>query len=99
MTIKPLGNRVVVRLVKQKNVTSSGIILSTEDKNEQAMGEIIAIGAGQGTEENVQNLNLSTGDVVLFGRYAGEEVKDEEDSDTVYKILKGTDILAIIENK
>jgi chaperonin GroES len=97
MTIKPLGNRVVVRLTKQKNVSASGIILATEDKNEQAMGEIISIGQGSGSEENVQSLGLAIGDTVIFGKYAGEEVKDETDSETIYKIMKGSDILAVIE--
>jgi chaperonin GroES len=96
MTIKPLGNRVVVRLAKQKNTTSSGIILAVEEKNEQALGEIISIGAGFG-EENIQNMGLKIGDTVMFGKYSGEEVKDEQDSETIYKIVSGKDILAIIE--
>jgi chaperonin GroES len=98
MTIKPLGNRLVVRLVKQKNVSASGIILSGEEKNEQAKGQIIAIGGGQGSEENIQNLNLQVGQIVLFGRYGGEEIQDDEDNETTYKILKGSDVLAVIEN-
>jgi chaperonin GroES len=97
MTIKPLGNRVVVKLTKQKTTSASGIILSAEEKNEQAMGEIIAIGGGQGSEENVTNLGLKVGDKVLFGKYAGEEISDDQDEDTKYKILKSTDILAVIE--
>lgn len=99
MTIKPLGNRLVVKLIKQKTTSASGIILSTEEKNEQVKGEVLAVGAGQGTEENISNLGIKPGDVVLFGRYGGEEIADTSDSDTVYKILKGSDILAIVEDK
>jgi chaperonin GroES len=98
MTIKPLGNRVVVQLVKQKTTTASGIILSTEEKNEQAIGSITAIGAGLGTEDNIQNLGLSVGDKVLFGKYAGEEISADANDDAVYKILKSTEILAVIQN-
>lgn len=98
MNIKPLGNRLVVRLVKQKTTSASGIILTAEEKNEQAMGEVLSIGAGYGTEENIQNLGLNVGDTVLFGKYAGEEVSDDADSETIYKILKTTDILAVITN-
>jgi chaperonin GroES len=98
MKIKPLGNRLVVKLIKQKTTSASGIILSTEEKNEQAIGEIISIGAGFGEDENIQSLNLSIGDKVLFGKYAGEEIKDETDPETIFKILKTNDILAIIEN-
>ena len=95
MTIKPLGNRVVVRLAKQKNTTSSGIILSVEEKNEQAIGEVIAMGPGYG-DENVQNLGFSVGDMVMFGKYAGEEVKDDTDPDNIFKIINGKDIMAVI---
>jgi chaperonin GroES len=97
MTIKPLGNRLVVELVKQKTTTNSGIILSAEEKNEQAVGKIIAIGSGIGTDENITNLGLQNGDTVLFGKYAGEEIKDSVDETKIYKILKGTDVLAIVQ--
>ena len=98
MNIKPLGNRLVVELVKQKTTTASGIILSAEAKNEQAVGKIIAIGSGQGTDDNIVNLGLQNNDIVLFGKYAGEEIKDTHDSEKVYKILKGSDVLAIIKD-
>ncbi len=96
MNIKPIGNRIVVKLVKQKSTTSSGIIISTEEKNEQAMGEVLSIGEGYG-EANVKNLGIKTGDKVLFGKYSGEEVKDQTDAETVYKILKGEEVLAVVE--
>ena len=96
MHIQPLGNRVVVKLTKKETTSASGIIISTEEKNEQARGEVISIGAGQGSEEHVGELGLTLGDIVLFGKYAGEEVEGEE-SGTVYKILNGKDILAILK--
>lgn len=96
MTIKPLGNRVVVRLEKQKKTSASGIILSTKDENEQSVGVVIAIGSGIGADENVKDLGINVDDKVLFGKYAGEEIKDEQDSEIIYKIIKGTDILAIL---
>ena len=97
MTIKPLGNRLVVKLIKQKNTTASGIITSTKEETEQGMGEIIAIGSGQGKDENIQDLNLKIGQIVLFAKYAGEEIKDETNLEIVYKVLKGSDIIAVIE--
>ena len=96
MNIKPIGNRAVVQLTKKKNVSASGIILSSEEKNEQAIGEILAIGGGQGTDENITDLGLKIGDKVLFGKYAGDEITDEANDDIVYKIIKSTDILAVI---
>ncbi len=96
--IKPLGNRVVVRLNKQKSVSSSGIILSAKPENEQAIGEIIAIASGIGEEENVTQLGLKVGDNVMFGKYSGEEVKDDVDTEIVYKVVNGKDIIAILGN-
>jgi chaperonin GroES len=99
MNIKPLGNRLVVKLVKQKNTTASGIIVSTEEKNEQVKGEIVVLGAGADidNEINIATLGVKAGDVVLFGKYAGDEITDATDSETVYKILNSKDILAIVE--
>jgi chaperonin GroES len=97
MTIKPLGNRLLVELIKQKNTTASGIITSTKEENEQGMGKIISIGSGQGDDENITELGLQVGQTVLFGKYAGEEVKDQTDPDKVYKVLKGNDVIAVIE--
>ena len=64
------------------------------------MGEIISLGAGANIENemNIKDLGVKIGDTVLFGKYSGEEVKDETDSDTIFKILNAKDILAIIQN-
>jgi chaperonin GroES len=96
MNIKPIGNRLVVELTKKKNVSSLGIILFSEEKTEQAIGQIVAIGGGQGTDENITDLGLNVGDKVLFGKYAGEEITDENNDEKTYKILKSTDVLAVI---
>jgi chaperonin GroES len=99
MTIKPIGNRVVVKLVKQRTTTASGIILSTKEENEQSIGVITATGSGAkiDSEVNIKDTGLKVGDKVLFGKYSGEEIKDEQDPDTIYKIIKAGDIMAIIE--
>lgn len=96
MNIKPLGNRLVVKLVKKPKTSASGIIIATEEKDEQTIGEVIALGKGQGKEENIAELDLKIGDKILFGKYAGEEVKDDSNSETVYKILNGKDVMAVI---
>lgn len=91
MHLKPLGDRVVVKQLEQEEITSSGIVLpQTVDKEKKAEGEVIAVGAG----EKVAKLGLKQGDVVLFGKYAGDEVKHE---DIEYKILNYDDVLAIVE--
>jgi chaperonin GroES len=99
MTIKPLGNRLVVKLVKEKTTSASGIIISTKEENKQSLGEVISIGPGAQTNDeiNVQDLGIKEGDTLLFAKYAGEEVEDPEDSDTVYKILKANEVMAVVE--
>ena len=90
MTIKPIGYRVAVKTVKEEEVTKSGIILPDTAKEKRAEGEIIAIGTG----EKVKELGLAVGQRIIFGKYAGDEVKvgDEE-----IKILSCEDVLAVIE--
>lgn len=91
MNLKPLGDRVIVKQLEQEEVTKSGIVLpDTVDKEKKAEGEIMAIGNG----EKVTALGLAVGDVVLFGKYGGDEVKHE---DTEYKILNHDDILAVVQ--
>ena len=91
MQIKPIGFRIAVKGIKEEEVTKSGIILPDTAKDKRAEGEIIAIGTG----EKVKELGLAVGQKVLFGKYAGDDVKvgDEE-----IKILSCEDVLAIIEN-
>ena len=91
MKLKPLGNRIVVEPLAEEETTKSGIVLpDTVNKEKKAEGKIIAIGSG----EKITALNLSEGDKVIFGKYAGEEVKvdnieykiltDEESQDFLY---------------
>ncbi len=92
MKLKPLGNRIVVSPLTEEETTKSGIILpDTVDKEKKAEGKVLAIGSG----EKIIKLGLKVGDKVLFGKYAGEEVKVEE---VEYKILSDEDVLAVIEN-
>ncbi len=91
MKLKPLGNRVVVEPLTEEETTKSGIVLpDTIDKEKKAEGKILAIGDG----EKIQKLGLKVGDKVLFGKYAGEEVKVDK---VEYKILSDEDVLAVIE--
>ena len=91
MKLKPLGNRVIVEPLTEEEVTKAGIVLpDTVDKEKKAEGKIIAVGDG----DKIKKLNLQAGDRVLFGKYAGEEVKIK---DIEYKILSDEDVLATIE--
>ena len=91
MKIKPIGDRVLVRPSNKEEVTKSGIVLpDTIDKEKKAEGEIIAVGQG----EKVSKLGLVAGQKVLFGKYAGEEIKIDSEE---YKILNHDDVLAVVE--
>lgn len=94
MNIKPLGDRVLVKPKEEEEITASGIVLpDTVDKEKKAEGEIIALGNG----EKLAKLNLKVGDVVLFEKWGGEEVKWGKGADEVeYKILPHDKILAVI---
>jgi chaperonin GroES len=97
MNIKPLGNRAVIKLLKTQT-SRSGIIVTTEEKNEQSQGEVVALGPGYDTEDgNITKVGLKIGDKVLVSRYGGDEIKDEQNEDTIYKIVSLKDILAILE--
>lgn len=91
MKLKPLGDRVVVKPVEQAEMTASGIVLpDTVEKEKKEEGEVVAVGNG----EKIQKLGLKTGDRVLFGKYAGEEVEVDK---VEYKVLEDKDVLAILE--
>ena len=91
MKLRPLGNRIVVESLTEEETNKAGIILpDTVDKEKKAEGKVLAIGDG----EKITKLGLKVGDKVIFGKYAGEEVKVDE---VEYKILSDEDVLAVIE--
>jgi chaperonin GroES len=99
MTITPLGNRVVVELKEKETTTASGIIISANaGEKEQQYGIIVSLGKGKSSEgETASDLGLVIGQTVIFGKYGGEEIKDDKVGKT-YKILKVTDVMAIVQD-
>ena len=94
MTIKPLLDRVVVKMVEAEETTKSGIILTGSAKEKPQVAQIVAVGPG-GVVDGVEvKMYLKVGDRVLMSKYAGTEVKIDG---TDYTILKQGDILAIVE--
>lgn len=90
MKLQPLGNRIVVEAITTEESTKSGIILpDTVDKEKKAEGKVLAVGDG----EKIMKLGIKEGDRVIFGKYAGEEVKIENKE---YKVLGHEDVLAKI---
>ena len=95
MKFKPLHDRVLVRRVESDTKTKGGIIIPDTAKEKPQEGEVIAVGAGARDEAGkLMALDVKPGDRVLFGKWAGTEVKiDGED----FLIMKESDILGVIE--
>lgn len=94
MTIKPLGDRVLVEALDAKEVSKSGIIIPDTAKERPQEGRVIAVGPGRTNEEGKRiTLEVKKGDTVLYGKYSGTEVKIEGKD---YLILRETDILAVL---
>lgn len=88
--IKPLGARVVIKMVEAEEKTKSGIVLPGHAKEQPQMAEVVAVGPG--TEEEKMELNV--GDKVVFSKYAGTEIKY---GGVEYSIMSQKDILAVVE--
>ncbi|QQE78593.1 co-chaperone GroES [Alicyclobacillus sp. SO9] len=92
--LKPLADRVVIRLVQKEEKTASGIVLPDSAKEKPQEGEVIAAGEGRYEDGKRVALDVKVGDKVIFSKYAGTEVTvDDED----VLVLRESDILAIVE--
>lgn len=95
MKIRPLGEKVLVRILQSEEKTKGGIILPDTAKEEKAEGQVVAVGTGKKLDTGkVQPLEVKKGDRVIFGKYAGDEVTIDGEK---HKILKEEEILAIFE--
>ena len=95
--LRPLGNRVVVEPIEQDEVTPGGIVLPETAKEKPQQGKVLAVGPGERDEKGQRiPLDVKVGDRVLFGKYAGTEVKIDGKK---LLILRESDILAVIEEK
>ncbi|PMQ00731.1 MAG: co-chaperone GroES [Dictyoglomus sp. NZ13-RE01] len=95
MKLRPIGDRVVVKVLEQEEKTKGGIVLPDTAKEKPQQGKVIAVGSGR-ILDNGQKvpLEIKEGDRVIFAKYAGTEVKIEGEE---YLILSERDILAVIE--
>ena len=92
--IKPLEDRVLIKMKEAEETTKSGIILSSGAKEKPQIAEVIEVGPGKNKEGKIIPLNVKKGDNVIVSKYAGTEVKYEGED---YIIVKQEDILAIVE--
>lgn len=95
MNLRPLQDRIIVKRVEEETKTAGGLFIPETAKEKPQRGEIVAVGNGKKTEDGkVLPLDVKVGDLVLFGKYAGTEIKvDNED----FLMMREDDILAVVE--
>lgn len=94
MTIKPLADRVVVKLVEMEETTQSGIILAASAQERPQIAEVVAVGPGGLVDGKEVTMYVKVGDKVITSKYSGTEVKLDKQE---YTIVRQSDILAVVE--
>ncbi|MBD9009139.1 MAG: co-chaperone GroES [Clostridiales bacterium] len=94
MNIKPLADRVVIKMLEAEETTKSGIILAGAAKEKPQVAEVVAVGPGGVVDGKEVKMELSVGDKVIMSKYAGTEVKLDGEE---YIILRQSDVLAKID--
>jgi len=95
ITLKPLGNRVLVQRLEPEEKMKGGIILPDSAKKKQETARVMAIGSGKRLDDGkILPVPVNLGDVILMDKYSGQEVTIDDEE---YMILKADDIIAIIE--
>ena len=94
MKLVPLADRVVLKQSTPEEKTKSGIILTSQTQEKPQQAEVVAVGPGGLVDGKEVTMHVKVGDVVIFSKYAGNEVKLEDEE---YIIVKQSDILSIVE--
>lgn len=94
MNLVPLGDRVVLKQLVAEETTKSGIVLPGQAKEKPQQAEVVAVGPGGVIDGKEVTMQVKVGDKVIFSKYAGTEVKLEEEE---YIVVRQNDILAVIE--
>ncbi len=94
MKLKPLGDRVILKMTEAEETTKSGIILAGTAKEKPQVAEVLAVGPGGMVDGKEVTMQVQVGDKVITSKYAGTEVKLD---DQEYMVVKQSDILAIVE--
>ena len=94
MKLVPLGDRVVLKQLVAEETTKSGIVLPGQSKEKPQQAEVIAVGPGGMVDGKEVKMEVKVGDQVIYSKYAGTEVKLEDEE---YIIVKQSDIVAIVQ--
>lgn len=95
LKIRPLGDKIVIKVLEETQTTTGGIILPDSAREKPQKGEVIAVGGGKTLDNGSKEpMDVKVGEVVLFAKYGGSDIKFEG---TEYKILSIRDVLGVIE--
>jgi len=95
MNIRPLHDRVVIRRMEEERTSPGGIVIPDNAAEKPVRGEVLAVGKGKILENGeIRPLDVTVGDIVLFGKYSGTEVKIGGDD---YLVMREDDIMGVIE--
>ena len=94
MNIKPLADRVVIKMLEAEETTKSGIILAGSAKEKPQVAEVVAVGPGGMVDGKEVKMYLKEGDRVICAKYSGTEVKVDGEE---YPIVRQSDVLAVVE--
>ena len=94
MNIKPLADRVVIKMLEAEETTKSGIILTSAAQEKPQVAEVVAVGPGGLVDGHEVEMYVKVGDKVIIGKYSGTEVKMDNKE---YTIVRQSEILAIVE--
>jgi chaperonin GroES len=96
VNLKPLGDRVVIKVIDETEKTSGGIYIPDSAREKPQKGEVLAVGPGKMLDSGKREpMEVKTGDTILFTKYGGTDIKIDGEE---YKILSERDILGVIEN-
>lgn len=95
MAIKPLGDKIVIKVIEDSEQTSGGIFIPDSAKEKPQKGEVVAVGPGKTLDSGEREpIDVKVGDIILYAKYAGTDIKIESVN---YKILSIKDALAVVE--
>ena len=95
MKLKPLSDRVVIKMVEAEETTASGIILAGSAKEKPQVAEVLAVGPGGVIDGKEVTMQVKAGQKVIYSKYAGTEVKLDDEE---FVVVKQNDILAVVED-
>jgi chaperonin GroES len=97
LNIKPIGDRILVEPVEEKEVKKGGIIIPDTAKEKPQQGKVYAVGAGKVKDDGKRlPLDVKDGDTILFGKYSGQEIKIDGEE---YLIMREDEVLAVLDSK